>query len=276
MQHAMINGENLEYSVQGSDEGEAVILIHGGMLADMYVPLMSEPILANSYRLVTYHRRGYAGSSHNVLDGVSIQQQAADCKELVQMLGIERAHIVGHSNAGLIALQLAIDAPGVVHSLSLLEPALIGFVPSGPEFGQQLQIVARSLQDGNKIEALDIFLRTVFEGSPQYRQIIDKQLPQGAFDSAVKNLDIIFRLEAPAFQSWKFTVDDAKRITQPILYIGGENSAHYFQEIHKLVSSWFPQAKIVVLPGTSHMLHIMNPKPVADGLVDFFSRHPLQ
>jgi pimeloyl-ACP methyl ester carboxylesterase len=275
MTHAMINGENLEYTVQGSDEEEAVILIHGGMLADMYVPLISEPVLANSYRLVTYHRRGYGESSHNILDGVSIQQQAADCKELVQMLGIERAHIVGHSNAGLIALQLAIDAPSMVHSLALLEPALIGFVPSGPEFGKQLQMVARSLQDGRKAEALNTFLSTVFEGSPQYRQIIDKQLPQGAFESAERNLDIIFRLEAPAFQSWKFTVDDAKRITQPILYIGGENSAHYFQEVRELVSSWFPQAKIIVLPGTSHMLHIMNPEPVADGLVDFFSRLPL-
>jgi pimeloyl-ACP methyl ester carboxylesterase len=275
MHHAMINGENLEYNLQGSDEGEAVILIHGGMLADMYVPLISEPILANSYRLITYHRRGYAGSSHNVLDGVSIQQQAADCKELVRILDIECAHIVGHSNAGLIALQLAIDAPDMVHSLSLLEPALIGFIPSGPEFGQQLQIVARSVQGGSRVEALDIFLRTVFEGSPQYRQIIDKQLPQGAFELAVMNLDIIFRLEAPAFQSWKFTVDDAKGIIQPILYIGGEDSAHYFQEIRELVSSWFPQAKIKMLPGTSHMLHIMNPKAVADGLVDFFSRHPL-
>jgi pimeloyl-ACP methyl ester carboxylesterase len=172
-------------------------------------------------------------------------------------------------------LQLAIDAPSIVHSLSLLEPALIGFVPSGPQFGQQLQRVARSLQDGSKHEALDTFLLTVFEGSPQYRQIIDKQLPRDAFDSAVRNLDIIFRLEAPAFQSWKFSVDDAKRITQPILYIGGENSAHYFHEVRELVSSWFPQVKIIMLPGTSHMLHIMNPKPVADSLVDFFSQYPL-
>jgi hypothetical protein len=41
MQHAMINDASLEYSVQGSQEGEAVVLIHGGMFADMYVPLMS-------------------------------------------------------------------------------------------------------------------------------------------------------------------------------------------------------------------------------------------
>jgi hypothetical protein len=55
MQKALINGENLEYSVQGSDEGEAVDLIHGGMFADMYIRLMSESVLANRYRLINYH-----------------------------------------------------------------------------------------------------------------------------------------------------------------------------------------------------------------------------
>jgi pimeloyl-ACP methyl ester carboxylesterase len=275
MQYAIINGEKLGYSVQGSHEGETIILIHGGMFADMYVPLMSQPILTNTYRLVNYHRRGYAGSSHNVLDGVSIQQQAADCKELMRILDIDRAHVVGHSNAGLIALQLAIDASDMVHSLSLLEPALVGFIPSGSQFGRQLETVMTLLHEGKKSEALDSFLQTVFEGSPQYREIIDRQLPRGAFDLAVRDLDTIFRLEAPALQTWNFTIDDAKRITQPVLYIGGENSAHYFQEIRELVSSWFPHVETIMLPNTSHMLHMMNPNLVAESLGGFFSRHPL-
>lgn len=184
MQQAMINGENLEYYIQGTPEGETVVLIHGGIFADMYVPLMSEPVLANSYRLINYHRRGYAGSTHNVLDNVSIQQQAADCKELMRTLDIKRVHIVGHSNAGLIALQLTKDASDMVHLLSLLEPALVGFIPSSSEFGRQMQVVASLLQEGNKSGALEAFLRTVFEGNPQYHDIIKKQLPTGAIELA--------------------------------------------------------------------------------------------
>ena len=269
----MINGEDLEYGVQGSSRGEPVVLIHGGMFADMYLPLMSQPALADSYRLINYHRRGYAGSTHNVLENVSIQQQAADCKELMRILKIDRAHIVGHSNAGLIAMQLAKDASDMVHSLSLLEPALVTFIPSGLEFGHQMELVAGLLQEGNKPEALDTFLRTVFEGSPQYREIIDSQLPNGAFDLAVRDLDIIFRLEAPALQAWTFSSDEAKQIQQPVLYVGGEDSAKYFQEIRKLVSSWFPDMQEIMLPKTSHMLHIMSPQSVAEGLMGFFSKH---
>lgn len=207
---------------------------------------------------------------------LSIQQQAADCRELMHILNIDRTHVVAHSNAGLIALQLAIDASDMVHSLSLLEPALIGFVPSGSQFAHHLEIVKRLLQEGNKPEALDTFLRTVFEGSPQYRETIDRQLPHGAFESAVSDLDIILRLEAPAFQTWTFTVDDAKRVRQPILYVGGEDSAEYFQEVRALLSSWFPRMKELIIPKTTHMLHLMNPKPVAEGLADFFSKHPVR
>jgi pimeloyl-ACP methyl ester carboxylesterase len=118
-------------------------------------------------------------------------------------------------------------------------------------------------------------LRTVFEGSPQYREIIDRKLPQGTFDLAVRDLDTIFRIEAPALQSWTFTVNDTKRIRQPVLYIGGEDIAKYFQEIRKLVGSWFPHVEEAMIPKTSHMLHIMSPRLVAEALRDFFLKHPI-
>jgi pimeloyl-ACP methyl ester carboxylesterase len=53
---------------------------------------------------------------------------------LLRELAIERAHIVGHSSGGLIALQLALDHPELVRSLALLEPALPveGARPSSP------------------------------------------------------------------------------------------------------------------------------------------------
>ena len=51
-------------------------------------------------------------------------RKAADCKAVMHHLGVARAHLVGQSYGGVILLQLALDTPDAVHTLSLLEPAL--------------------------------------------------------------------------------------------------------------------------------------------------------
>jgi len=56
----MLKAQGLDYEANG--DGEAVLLIHGGHVADGFLPLMSEASLADGYRLIRYRRRGYAGS----------------------------------------------------------------------------------------------------------------------------------------------------------------------------------------------------------------------
>jgi pimeloyl-ACP methyl ester carboxylesterase len=122
LERASLDGAELEYQLSGT--GEPVIFIHGAFIADIFHPLLAEPSLADRYRLILYHRRGYAGSSR-ASGPVSVAQQAADCRALLRHLGVERAHVVGHSYGGDVALQLALESPGVVHSLVLLEPGLM-------------------------------------------------------------------------------------------------------------------------------------------------------
>jgi pimeloyl-ACP methyl ester carboxylesterase len=82
--------------------------------------------------VLAYHRVGSAGSSR--IDGaLGIEQHASHCRALLRYLGVERARFVGHSSGGNVALQLALDAPALVHSLAILEPALMT-VPSAARF----------------------------------------------------------------------------------------------------------------------------------------------
>src|SRR4051812_18531370 len=108
MEQADVNGATLEYAVRGA--GEPMICIHGAFVADMFQPLLAEPSLASRYQLITYHRRGYAGSSHTP-GPTSMAQQAADCRALLAQLDVEQAHVAGHSFGGDVALQLALDTP---------------------------------------------------------------------------------------------------------------------------------------------------------------------
>ena len=167
------------------------MLIHGALIAEAYAPLCAEPAVAARYRLVRYHRRGYAGSSP-VPAPFSIAQQAADCRALLRGLGIERAHVVGHSSGGAIALQLALDAPEVVHSLVLLEPALLD-VPSGPLFAEALGPALQLYQAGDTEGAADAFLRVAI--GPAYRSFLDALIP-GAYAQAVADADTFFAVRA--------------------------------------------------------------------------------
>jgi pimeloyl-ACP methyl ester carboxylesterase len=261
---AALDGTELEYEVRGA--GPPVVLVHAGVFADWFDPLLEEPALGGRYRVVSYHRAGYAGSSRPI-GPVGIARHAAHCRALLRHLGIERAHVVGHSSGGNIGLQLALDAPEAVHSLALLEPALLA-VPSPPQVAGAVE----RYRAGDRAGAVDTFMRAV--GGPAYRAVLDRTLP-GAFDQAVADADTFFGQELPALRQWPFTREDARRVTQPVLAVVGARSEPVFAERHELLRAWLPHVEPFVLPEATHLLHLENPRGMAQALAAFFARHPL-
>jgi len=199
---------------------------------------------------------------------------AAHCHQLMRQLGITRAHIVGHSSSVPVALQLALDAPDAVHTLTLMEAAR----PAAPtdaerQFGTDIVLAAlHRYHAGDKAAAVDIFFRGVL--GPGYRAALDHGLP-GAFEQAVADADAFFTQEMPALQQWPFTEHDAHRIPQPALAVLGTASPAMFAKRQKLLLHWLPNAEPLDLPGLTHLLHAQDPAAVADGLTRFFARHPI-
>jgi pimeloyl-ACP methyl ester carboxylesterase len=271
MGRAGVDGLQLEYELRG--RGEPVVLIHWGLCAAWAEPLIDEPALADHFRLMSYHRAGFAGSDR--IEGhVSMAAQAAHCALLMRELGIERAHVVGHSSSADIAVQWALDFPPAVHTLALMEPARP--VPATKEQAEFVRdFVAPAVQryhTGDKAGAVDTFARGVF-GS-DYRGPLEQGLP-GVFEQAVADANAFFAQELPALQQWSFTQVDARRVTQPTLAVHGENTAPTFPERLQLLVSWLPNAEHVELPGATHLLHLQNPHGMAEVLASFCARHSL-
>jgi len=265
MQALNIEGARLECDVKGS--GDPLLLIHGSILADGLSALLNEPAIVSSYRVIAYHRRGFAGSDRAVAP-FSIAQQADDARAVLRQLGVSRAHVAGHSYGGVTALQLTKDAPDSVASLALLEPALVG-----PPFWEEVA-PARAMYDrGDKVAAMGGFL-TIALG-PDYREIIDKTLPPGAFEQALADVDTMFQVELRALERWSFTAEDAKRIRQPVVSVVGAESPPMFWEIHTLVRQWVPHAEELTIPQANHGFPFTNPRALADGLARFLRRQRL-
>jgi pimeloyl-ACP methyl ester carboxylesterase len=270
MERAVVDGLELEYELRGS--GEPVVLIHWGLCAAWAAPLMDEPALADRHRLLGYHRAGFAGSSR-IEGDVSIGDHAAHCALLMRRLGIETAHVVGHSSSADIALQMAVDFPDAVRTLAILEPARP--TPSTDEQARFVRdVVGPAVQRyraGDRPGAVDAWARGVF--GPDHRAALEQGLP-GGLEQAVADADAFFTQELPALQRWAFTQQDAARITQPVLAVCGEQTDPSFRERLELLVSWLPDAERFELPGATHLLHVQQPAAVAAALAAFFARHP--
>ncbi|MPZ22040.1 MAG: alpha/beta fold hydrolase [Dehalococcoidia bacterium] len=267
MERALVNGIALEY--EDSGVGEAVVFIHGGLIADTFRPLVAEPSLVLQHRLITYRRRGYAGSTGRGRP-LSVEGQASDCLALLRHLGLERAHVVGHSSGGCIALQLALEAPSVVQSLALLEPALI----VGATAGSYRESIARGMKRYGEVGAAVVVDEFMQARWPGYRDALEQALP-GASAQAAVDAATAFEHELAGLLEWKFGEDEARRISQPVLSVlGGESNALWprFGEVHRLLLTWLPRAEGFILPGTTHFLQVEKPADTAEALAAFYAR----
>jgi pimeloyl-ACP methyl ester carboxylesterase len=271
MDRAALGDIELEYELHGV--GEPVLLIHPGIFADWFTPLFRERALTSRYRLVHYHRVGCAGSSR-ISGPVTLLRHARDARSLLQSLGISRAHVVGHSSSGNIALEMAVDSADVVHSLAILEPALMS-VPAAATSRTFVGAALQRYRVGDRSGAVDTFLRGVC--GPDYADTLNRVLPRG-FDQYVADAETFFEQEMPALQQWSFGQTDAARVRQPVLAVVGARSLEMdpiWGERHQWLLKWLPQVEPFVLPDATHLLQVMNPRGMAEGLSTFLSRHPL-
>jgi 3-oxoadipate enol-lactonase len=117
------NGINLYYEIHG--EGQPLLLIHGlGSSTRDWEFQVTE--FSKSYKVITLDLRGH-GQSDKPAGLYSMAMFAADTVGLLRGLGIGRAHVVGLSLGGGVAFQLAVDAPQMLKSLTIVNstPELI-------------------------------------------------------------------------------------------------------------------------------------------------------
>jgi pimeloyl-ACP methyl ester carboxylesterase len=113
------NGARLAYDEDGS--GPAVVLIHAGV-ADRSMWDDQVAALRDAYRVIRHDTRGFGETE---TDAVAFSNRA-DIGALLDHLGEERAHVVGLSRGGQIALDFAIEAPDRVRSLTVVAGGISG------------------------------------------------------------------------------------------------------------------------------------------------------
>jgi 3-oxoadipate enol-lactonase len=262
---AMPRAVGMEYEIGGNPEGEAVLLIHAGT-ATAYAPLMLEPELADRYRLVRFHRRGFAGSDR--FDGpVTIDAYVRDALALLEHLEIGQAHVVGHSGSGVVALQLALDAPERVHTLVLEEPALAQLDERWHAAVRDATAAPLGLaRAGDAHGAMEMWMNRI---ARSWRTDLARTVPGGP-QQTIEDA-AAFMAEVEAVDVWELDRARTEAMRTPVLYVVAAGSPH--QAMARRFQEHVPLTEIVAIPGATHMLHTDQPALVAAELSAFFARH---
>src|SRR5260370_2486513 len=123
---ARIENGHLYYEVDGA--GEPVVLVHGFSLdGRMWDDTFAR--LARDHRVVRYALRGFGRSSPPEAPFAHFDDLAA----LVAQLGLGRAHVIGLSLGGGVALDFALTRPSAVRSLVLVDSVVGGYAWKGDD-----------------------------------------------------------------------------------------------------------------------------------------------
>lgn len=275
---APVDGGRIEYVVSGPEDGEPLLLIHGGSLATALMRVQEQPALSG-YRTIRVHARGYAGSS-DLPAHPSMPEAAADMRGLLDALDVERAHVAGHSLGAAISMQLAADAPERVASLVLIDafpPS--GFGPGAPPpdaagvapFDPLAAAHARAqdlLAAGDREGAIGAFYGFVF--GPDWHDYFNA-VP-GGMAQAIEDAPFDLGSEVP---EWDFGPADVAQVEQPVLVLRGAESPLWPAEATADFVAGFPAAEGAAVADTDHALITQKPDEVAAAIADFLARHPM-
>ena len=262
-----IDTAEIEFMDQGT--GAPITFVHGAM-AEECRAIVNEPALA-AFRVIHFHRRGY-GRSTLPEAPVSMERNAADCIGLLRQRSVPPTHLVGQSSGGVIALEVAKNAPELVHSLTLLEPALPFLIPSFPEFASTLDSAAKLYFAGDKVGAMRTFAAGVV-GDTAPPEVL-AQFQAEYLEQWLEDADAVFQNDLPALQSWAFAEENLAEIEQPVLNIRGEHTLPFFGQVYLTLQKHLSHCESLIVPGVSHGLLQMAPQVVSQRIIEFVHGHP--
>ena len=112
MPYADVNGLNMYYEVHG--EGPPLLLLHGGTSS---IPSKWIPYFSSQFRVIAMEQMGHGRTADLVDRPFHFHDMAVDTVELMRLLEIESAVIVGYSDGGIIGIDMAIHHPERVTKL---------------------------------------------------------------------------------------------------------------------------------------------------------------
>lgn len=228
--YADVNGLHMYYETYG--DGTPLVLLHGGMLTiDLnFAGLI--PTLAKKHRVIGVEMQGH-GRTADIDRAITPAALASDVVALLDHLGVDRAHVAGHSMGGAVAMELAVSYRD--RMLSVV-PISVTVRPDGAH---------PDLSDPSKFATSPIM--------PTQQDFMEFRSEYVRLSPHPEHFDeFLAKMSANAADLKGWSDDQLAGITAPLLLIQGDRD-FTTNEHGALMQRLIPGSQLAILPNTTHM-----------------------
>ena len=262
---AAISGTKLAYVESG--RGVPVVLVHGALSDYRYWARQLAAAGAGGFRVIAYSRRDFHPNARE--SDATLQtpdRDAADLIELIEVLDLAPAHLVGHSAGGHVALVVAVRRPDLVRSLVLEEGGFISDHPTSMRAIADIQpVIQRSLQR-----------RAAGDREGAVKNFIDFVSGEGYFESASAQTRQILLDNEHAMgirPNAELTCSETTGLELPVLMVLGERSPRYLGGLLSGALECLRSEQAVTIPAASHGIHYEQPEAFNRAVFGFIAEH---
>jgi pimeloyl-ACP methyl ester carboxylesterase len=264
LQSAAINRGTFRMGVQHGGEGEAVVLMHGFGLDSRSMSALGEA-LAGRYRVALPEWRGHGASRCPPREELyRYELFRDDLKALLDAMKIERAHLIGHSMGGQIALMLTIDQPDRVLSLTMLGAGACRAVTTDKERNMWLQ-AAEYYETASAPKLLrGLCAMSRISESARHKPALAQLFAR----ARGPELAAVIR---GAFLNVASNDFACTGIKPPSLVMAGVEDTDWYAHAHRL-GRMIPGSRWAAIPDAGHLPHLEQPEAVTKLIGEFLDK----
>lgn len=262
-----VNGGKLYYEAAG--QGETLVLAHAGFVdSGMWEPQWQA--FAEHYRVIRFDMRGF-GKSDTATGPISRRDEL---HQFLNALEVERAFVVGCSQSGEAALDLALEHPQRVAGLVIVSAVPGGFELQGEPPRYLMEMMA-AMQQGDLERASELQIRIWVDGMYREPHEVDVHVRQQAAAMnriavnngtwAIADLQPLNPLDPPAVQR-------LSEIDVPALIVTGALDHPEIQRAAEMMAATLPNAQKLTIPNSAHLPNLEQPEIFNRAVLDFL-RH---
>ncbi len=258
---AEVNGSKLYYETKG--KGPAVVFIHSGGF-DRRIWDDQFNAFAARFAVIRYDVRGF-GKSQPPTKPYSDDE---DLYQLLKFLGIKKAHLIGMSLGGRIAIDFTLTHPEMVNTLIAVGPGLSGYPYSGEDTVELMKIVY-SIKNDDGTPAGEAWLRSAYNAPAMENPAVAKRITPIAIENSRAWLINIFFPRPP----FPLAIQRLSEIKVPTLLIRGDRDVPVITRIVQTLESGIAGSKKVIIPGAGHVVNMEKPGEFNRAVLDFLAGH---